>query len=234
MKTFRAKSGPFRERPHFEPGEIDRVCLDELRKTDCLPTSPQPIRIDRFIEKRFGIVPEYDDLPEGVLGYTKFSKKGVEAIVIAKVLDTDGGKVAERRIRSTLAHEGGHGLLHAYLFAAEDAGVSLFDSSPKDKDKILCRDVPADEARTRGYDGRWSEYQANRAIGGLLLPRKLVGAALEAFLVPTGALGTLTLDPRRRSEAERELAEVFDVNPVVAHLRIGDLFPLPAGGQLPL
>ena len=32
MKTFRAKSGPFSERPHFEPSEIDRICADELRK----------------------------------------------------------------------------------------------------------------------------------------------------------------------------------------------------------
>ncbi len=234
MKSFRTKSGPFSERPHFEPGEIDRMCLDELRKADCLPATPEPIRIDRFIEKRFNVVPEYDDLPDGVLGYTRFSKQGVEAIVVAKALDTDGGKVAERRIRTTLAHEGGHGLLHAYLFAVEDAGASLFNSEPKDKDKILCRDVQGESGRQGGYDGRWSEYQANRAIGGLLLPKKLVGMALQPYMAPAGSLGVPTLDQKRRGEAERALAEIFDVNPVVARLRIADLYPFVQGGQLTL
>lgn len=234
MKSIYNKSGPFYERPHFEPGEIDRTCIDELRKAGCLPTMPEPIRIDRFIEKRFNVVPEYDDLPDGVLGYTRFSKRGVEAIVVAKVLDTDGGKVAERRIRTTLAHEGGHGLLHAYLFAVEDAAASLFDSEPKHKDKILCRDVQGEGGRHGTYDGRWSEYQANRAIGGLLLPKKLVEMALQPYMTPAGTLGLLTLNQQRRGEAERALADIFDVNPVVARLRIADLYPLSERGQLTL
>jgi hypothetical protein len=70
MKTFRSKSGPFAQRPHFEPSEIDRICDDELRKEGLFPNSPEAIRIDRFIEKRFGISPQYQDLPEGVLGFT--------------------------------------------------------------------------------------------------------------------------------------------------------------------
>lgn len=233
MRTIRTHSGPFCERPHFEPGEIDRTCVDELRKAGCLPVTPQPIRIDRFVEKRFNVVPEYDELPDGVLGYTRFNKKGVEAIVVAKGLDTDGGKVAERRIRTTLAHEAGHGLLHTYLFAVDGAAQSLFDSEPSDKSKILCRDVQGEGGQGR-YDGRWSEYQANRAIGGLLLPKRLVGMALQPYLTPTGELGVPSLDEKRRAEAERAVAEIFDVNPVVARLRIADLFPLAVGGQLTL
>ena len=230
MKSFRTNTGPFCERPHFESGEIDRMCVDELRKAGCLPAIPEPIRIDRFIEKRFHVVPEYDDLPDGVLGYTKFSKSGVEAIVVSKALDSDGGKVAERRIRTTLAHEGGHSLLHAYLFAVEHVAASLFDAERQDKDKILCRDVEGEGGRLGRYDGRWWEYQANQAIGGLLVPKKLVGMALERYLAPAGALGLPTLDEKRRGEAERELAEVFDVNPVVAHLRIADIYPVAEGG----
>jgi hypothetical protein len=119
MKTIRSESGPVGERPHFKPSEIDRICSDELRKHGLFPSSPQPVRIDRFVEKRFGVVPRYEDLPDGVLGYTKFSKNGVNGIVISAALDTEGAKVAERRIRTTLAHESGHGLLHAYLFALD-------------------------------------------------------------------------------------------------------------------
>ena len=75
MKTFRSKSGPFSQRPHFEPSEIDRICADELRKQGLYPNSPEAIRIDRFVEKRFGIVPQYEDPPDGVLGFTKFSRR---------------------------------------------------------------------------------------------------------------------------------------------------------------
>jgi hypothetical protein len=232
MKTVRTSSGPFSERPHFHPREIDAICLEELGKAGCLPNAPGPIRIDRFIEKRFGVVPQYDDLPDGILGYTRFNKRGVDAIVVAKALDTDGGRVAERRIRTTLAHEGGHGLLHTYLFAIEDAGVSIFSSTPKDKDKILCRDVQGENGKQSAYDGRWSEYQANRAIGGLLLPTVLMRLALEPYIVPAGLLGVPILDGKRRGEAERALAEIFDVNPMVVRLRVAELYPLSEGQQM--
>jgi hypothetical protein len=52
MRTYRATSGPFAERPFFSLEEVDRTCADELRKLGLLPREPEPIRIERFIEKR--------------------------------------------------------------------------------------------------------------------------------------------------------------------------------------
>jgi hypothetical protein len=78
----------------------------------------------------------------------------------------------------------------------------------------------------------WSEYQANRAIGGLLLPRKLVTAALLPYMISTGALGGSVLDPARRADAERTLSTVFDVNPIVARIRLDDLFSAEQSGQM--
>jgi hypothetical protein len=231
MKTFRTKSGPFSERPHFEPAEIDRICDDELRKAALYPGSPQPIRIDRFVEKRFNVYPEYQDLPEGVLGYTRFTKKGVDAIVISVALDAAKDKVAERRLRTTLAHEAGHGLLHAYLFALDEKPLHLFDADSRSDHKILCRDVQGDERQSRAYDGRWWEFQANRAIGGLLCPKALVHNALKPFMQPLGSLGALILDENHREEAIRAMADIFDVNPVVSRIRINEMCP-PETGQL--
>jgi len=225
MKTYRTKSGPFAERPHFEVSEIDRICADELRKEGLYPSSAEAIRIDRFVEKRFGVVPQYEDLPEGVLGFTKFSKKGVEAIVIAAALDAEKDKGAERRVRTTLAHEAGHGLLHAYLFALDEKPLHLFDADSHSDHTILCRDVQGDERKSRPYDGRWWEFQANRAMGGLLCPRALVQEALKPFLVPSGSLGAVTLDERLREGTVRTLADIFDVNPIVAKIRINELYP---------
>jgi hypothetical protein len=233
MKAIRSRSGPFSERPHFEPSEIDRICVDELRTEGLYPNSPEPIRIDRFVEKRFGIVPRYEDLPEGVLGFTEFSKKGVAAIVISAALDAEGGKVAERRVRTTLAHEAGHGLLHAYLFALEEKPLHLFDGDSHSDHQILCRDVQGEQLKSRAYDGRWWEFQANRAMGGLLCPRALVQEALKPYLVPSGSFGGVALDQRRREEAVRTLAEIFDVNPIVTKIRVNELYAAETG-QLPL
>jgi hypothetical protein len=179
MKHIGSKGGPFSERPYFKLSEIEQICIEALNKVGLYPTAPEPIRIDRFIEKRFGIAPEYQELPDGVLGFTKFGSSGVEAIVIASVLDQGKAKVDERRLRSTLAHEGGHGLLHAYLFQLGEKPKSLFDDSEKTP-RILCRDVPDAPQTARGYAGRWWEFQANKAIGGLLMPRRLVERALVA------------------------------------------------------
>jgi hypothetical protein len=231
MKTFRAKSGPFSQRPHFEAAEIDRICDDELRKAGLYPASPQAVRIDRFIEKRFGVSHDYQDLPHGVLGYTRFTKSGVDAIIISSALEAEEGKVAERRVRTTLAHEAGHGLLHAYLFALDEKPGHLFDAESHADHKILCRDIKEGEAQKRVYDGRWWEFQANRAMGGLLCTKALVHDALQPFMRPIGSLGTLILDENRREDAVRDIADIFDVNPVVARIRINEMFP-PETGQL--
>jgi hypothetical protein len=231
MRIIRSKSGPFLERPHFKPGEIEKICTDELKRAHLYPSAPQPIRIDRFIEKRFGISPEYQELPEGVLGFTKFGRNGVEAIVIAKALDQEEGKIVQRRLRSTLAHEGGHGLLHTHLFQLGQKPTSMFDDADTTP-RILCRDVPDAAPIARGYDGRWWEFQANKAIGGLLMPRRLVETALEKFCVEAGSLGHRVLPPEKKEVAARALVDVFDVNPVVARLRLDDVFPSKNDSQL--
>lgn len=235
MKTVRTASGPFSERPHFEPAEIDQICADELRKLGLYPDSPQPIRIDRFIEKRFNIRPTYeDDLPPGVLGYTEFGTSGVSAIVIWRTLAEQDSEVADRRVRATMAHEAGHGLLHSHLFALEHISGKLFDADEWRGRQILCRDVPNRDSDSKRSKSTWSEFQANAAIGSLLLPRKLVTRALGPFLVERGYLGASIVDPHRWEDAVRFLAESFDVNPVVARIRFAALYPHERSGQIPL
>lgn len=208
------------------------MCVEELRAVQLLPAEPSPVRIDRFIERRFKVSPRYEDLPDGVLGFTKFGPRGVVDVVIAAELDTDASQVARRRLRSTLAHEAGHGLLHTYLFSLGTKPASLFGETDA-KPHILCRDVQG-EHRTSGYDGRWWEYQANRAIGGLLLPRALVEKALEPYLTSTTGLGSKELPADQKAKATSALADIFDVNPAVVRIRLADLFPASETGQLSL
>jgi hypothetical protein len=223
------RSGPSSKQPYFTPSQIDQICCDELRNEGLFPATPEAIRIDRFIEKRFRVSPQYEELPAGVLGFTRFGKNGVKAVVISAALDAEGGKVAERRVRTTMAHEAGHGLLHAHLFALAEIPLHLFDKDSHSGDQILCRDVQGSEQKAGRYDGRWWEYQANRAMGSLLCPRPLVLEAMKPFLVSAGLLGVEVLDENRREESVRVLADIFDVNPVVARIRVSELFPVQTG-----
>lgn len=241
MKTLKVQTGPFTERPYYTDQEIESICADELRRVGLFPESPQPVRIDRFLEKRFGVVPQYEKLPHGLLGFTKFGPRGVEAIVVSRLLSEEGSTIADRRINTTLAHEGGHGLLHTHLFALKHRSRALRmfeDALGQKQQKILCRtdgvQGTGDREKTISYNGRWWEYQANRVIGALLLPRSLVQEALESSLHSQGAFGTKTLDADRRPEAVRILADTFEVNPVVARIRLEEVFPQAVDRQMVL
>jgi hypothetical protein len=233
MRTIRSINGRLTERPHFQLREIDQICASELQKVSLYPSAPEPIRIDRFIEKRFHVTPDYEMLPDGVLGFTRFGKSGVEAIVVARSLDDGSSKVVERRLRSTLAHEAGHGLLHSYLFALGEKPKSLFDDHDH-APRILCREVIDGRDVKLRSNSHWSEFQANRAIGGLLMPRPLIERAIEKFFVEAGTFGVRRVVPDKRDAAIRSLSDTFDVNPIVARLRLDDLFPPKDDAQLSL
>ncbi len=232
MKSYSARSGNFNKRPYYDLKDVERMCVAELRMIGLCPEKPAPIRIDRFLEKRFGsAIVRYDTVPAGILGYTIFGPKGVQRIVIDRSLDEDGSAMAERRIRTTMAHEGGHGLLHVHLFGPNSEPL-FGDFTDPDKPKIMCRDEL--KAGHSSYNGNWWEYQANMAMGILLLPHHLVEMALEPFFVPCGLLGIGRLDDSHRDEAVRTLAETFNVNPVVARYRLNELYPVNSGAQLML
>jgi hypothetical protein len=210
--------------------------VEALTSVELFPTSPSPVRIDRFIEKRFKIQPTYTALPSGILGFTRFGTNGVEEIIVSQTFDEEGTTSAERRLRTTLAHEGGHGLLHAHLFALGDRPDSLFAGElATDAPKIMCRD----DAQTDGASGkkppyRWWEFQANQAMGALLLPRSLVEIALDGTLELRGLLGIPVLLSGNRESSIRMIADMFDVNPIVARIRLEALYPLSAEQQLTL
>ncbi|UWZ85256.1 hypothetical protein [Occallatibacter riparius] len=220
MKTRAGQPGP--NRLYLSPSHIERFCEDALRSVGLLPNVPSAIRIERFIEKKFGLTPEYAALPAGVLGYTAFEAGRPMGLVVDRGLAEADSAVAQRRINTTLAHEAGHCLFHAHLFSKAQESELLFVEMGEDSKtpKILCRDEPA--AR---YDGKWWEFQANAAIGPLLLPKDLVLTAVQPFVESRGLLGLLTLGNQMRSAAEVALAEIFEVNPIVARIRLAGLFP---------
>jgi hypothetical protein len=208
------------------------MCSDALANAGFLPSEPGKVRIDRFIEKQFEVPIIFEALGDNVLGFTEFGPTGVAAIHVAE--STSGTRAEERRINSTLAHEAGHGLMHAHLFALDLDYRNLFENDPDvTKSRVLCRDEHDIRKSKRRYDGRWWELQANRAIGAFLLPKELFLKFMEPFLRQEGTLGIAVLPSNRRDEAAVAAAETFDVNPAVARIRLNSLFP-DTGAQLTL
>lgn len=227
MRTYRSSSGLFSERPFYSPLDVDRMCSDALTQNRLMPSEPGPVRIDRFVEKHFNLAVIYESIGNGVLGFTTFGDRGVESMHIDE--PSDKNKVTERRVRSTLAHEAGHGLMHAHLFCPEFGRCSLFGSDPDvSQEKVLCR-----EPRS-GYDGRWWELQANMAIGALLMPSELMMIAMEPYLERRGFFQTPVLDDARRVEAISAMCDVFEVNNPVARIRVENFFKVGSENQLTL
>jgi hypothetical protein len=224
-----SRSSSHQQRPFYSIGEIDNMCTRELQDVGLYPKEPGPIRIDRYIEKRFRVVPSYEDLGPGVLGLTKFGKSGVIEIVIARTLSEANTTVGERRVRTTFAHEAGHGLLHGHMFGATGQ-CGLFPEGNSNSPRVLCRDS-GEQLGSKTNGGQWWEIQANLAIGGFLLPKTLVRKALGGLLTNSGTFGPELLDHNSRASATSLLSEVFDVNPVVARIRLDALYPINSSQQ---
>lgn len=105
-----------------------------------------------------------------------------------------------------------------------------------DSRRILCRDDiihgSGQGGAQRCYTGRWWEFQANKAMGALLLPRELVVKCLDTLLVDRGSFGEKWIQQGQREAAVQKLVGVFDVNPIVGRLRLETLYPAGDEQQL--
>jgi hypothetical protein len=239
MNTRVNPQGIIKQSLFFKKAEMDAMCHDALKKGGFLPDKPEPIRIERFVEKYFECTVVYEDMKDGVLGCTAFNANGsVKAVYVSSLL-ADGSESGRRRTNSTLAHEGGHCLMHPILFIDSGAQAKLNFAAAgqvenldfRDR-RVLCRESDFGGHQEKRYDGRWWEYQANRAIGGFLLPRKLVEVTVTPFLTSVGSLGCQNLTVGGIQKAKAEVAKVFDVNPVVAQIRLQEMYPTSEQAEL--
>lgn len=222
MKRIPASNGPFPTRLYYTDHEIEQICSNALAEAGLLPTKPGPIRIDRFIDKKFQVPIVWEPLETGVLGYTKFGPSGVQSIHIAPATG-DLYVQEDRRTNATLAHEAGHVLLHTQLYIEHFANHTTFRDHPQVTDThIMCREEqPVLLAKQRpGYSGEWWEFQANRAIGALLLPMQLFLAFMQPFLGRSGTTTISSLPIKMQREAIQTASQVFNVNQMVVRVRL--------------
>jgi hypothetical protein len=118
MRSYYIPDSILPQRYHFSRQDIEKAARDELRQVECLPKSPEPIDLEKYLFRRHDkLEPQYTDhLAAGVLGEADLANPLKPAIWISQAV-FDG---APARYRSTLAHEIGHLVLHASLYIDEE------------------------------------------------------------------------------------------------------------------
>ena len=234
MRKIPTPSGRYPFQLYFEDlGEIDEICLGALKTQSLLPSNPALIRIERFVEKHFKTALIYEDLGPGNLGCTVFNSSGtVEAIVVSRFLEEQNTIPARRRVRSTVAHEAGHGLLHGPLFAETNSPDLMIGAVGKNRRLILCRSEDILFDTQQSYAGKWWEFQANQAMGSLLLPSPLMHAFLDQSGINPSCFRSGILTSAQHESLVKKAAVIFDVNPVVVRIRLDSLFPQKKNHQI--
>ena len=183
MRWVRDGTGRFRWRPFLEASEIDMLCEQRIQRFlfDCYGGVAYPLSTDdltRLIELDADDLDLFADLSafrDGnviVEGVTTFISGRRPRIQIARQLSEDVRQ--EARLRTTLAHELGHLLLHDFAGEREDTPRPRQSDDPDRASSTQC--IPW--AIGTGARVDWMEWQANYASGALLMPRTAIQQAL--------------------------------------------------------
>jgi len=236
MHSYHIPESILPRRLHFSRQDIEKIARDELRQAGCLPKSPEPIDLEKYLSRRHHIEPRQTErLAPGVLGCADLQDPGRPVLWIRQEV-FDGHP---HRYRSTLAHEIAHLQLHAQLYI--DPEFSGLVARCHRGEKSLARGFQCGAEEIQETPRRpmstahplfHLEYQANLGMVAMVAPAPLVKACVEAWtrVEPQRGGGRLSvLDESRRDEAVGLVAETFEVSRELAGYRLGDLFP-PATG----
>lgn len=228
MAKYPKHPGPFREYKFIPDKRIERAALKALEETRLLPTSPSKVAIDKFCDRKWGFPEDYPDLDPDFLGRATFNIKGLVSIEVNSRLENDTSRVGLCRLRSTIAHEVGHGVLHEAMFiekiAFDQDQMALFDDverkqKPPEPTRIATRSNTIDSAP---QPFEWWEYQANRFMAEILMPKPLLLEVMSARINPekllTKKLGwTIDWDTLN---AQDDVADVFGVSKKMAEIAV--------------
>jgi hypothetical protein len=224
------------QRIWYESDEIESIAEDELRRAELMPSSEEPVTdLERLIEGHLGAqLDQYAQLPDGVLGLTKFVGRRPE-VLISSVLTEAAEEESPRpgqvgRWRATLAHEASHIFLHRYLFDADMAPLS--NRRPEESTtgggvvmRCLHRDVaPVETQGWRRVRRRvdWREVQANRGMAALLMPsRAFKDVAFEQMAKLD--TGSPRFGPALADLLAETIAGVFQVSKQAVLIRLNTL-----------
>ena len=218
MKYVRDTLHGFQERPHYEPGELDtmfeRAITAFLKQK--YGVADFPITTDdlaTLIEQDVSDLDQYADLTPygtGVEGMTEFLRDGKKPVVRI----SDAVHRHQNRLRTTLTHEYGHVILHAYLFALAERQLKL---APNQKpNAIYCyRDTMLHVRKTD-----WMEWQAGYASGAALMPKSYVTKLVAGLHERFGIYGAVSADSKNGRALISAMVESFQVSREAAEVRL--------------
>lgn len=162
------------EVPYLSDEDIEAEANSVLRSFEAKYGIIQSVAVplDEIIESHLGLTCEFADFGHpGILGELNIRKNHIR---INHMLDPNVDPTKEGRFNYTLAHEGGHHILHRSYAEALMETPSIFGEEGKTKNVILCRMENQKAA---------IEIQADRFASCLLLPRDKV---YKEFVRQTG------------------------------------------------
>jgi len=172
LKWLPDKTGRFAQYPHYDPEDLDNECEKVVRAflVSRHGRAGYPITTDDLtvlVEQYAGSLDQFADLPEDTEGRTRFHPPSKPDVAISARLQE---KRYENRLRTTLTHELGHVVFHAFIWEFEAVASNLTATCYRDR---LIGATPAD----------WMEWQAGYASGAFLIPRS---AVIRVFGAPDG------------------------------------------------
>jgi hypothetical protein len=226
------------ERLWLSPIDIENTMEDALRTSEVFPTDENypTVDIERFIQRLGVRMDQYAELDDSVLGQTEFYVDGAPKILINRdltgAIDNDETPQGTRgRWRATIAHEGGHVILHRVLFEVNRDQGGLFNLEVQSKSHRLMRCLKKN-VLFRGSASDWREIQANMAMAELLMPLSLFRRVANKVMDQCGLkANALTNGSAAGTTLSRRMAALFDVSRQAAGIRLETLGIVSPAGQ---
>lgn len=220
-KMVRDITGKFKQRPHYEPRELDMECekiiCDFLRSL--YGKVSFPILTDdltKLIDKYSSAFDQYADLSEygpNVDGLTEFYPKGKPKISVATRLSESSSY--ENRFRTTMTHELFHAIFHDYLYKME-----LISPASKNGALRVCkRDDIMSKSKASGATD-WMEWQAGYACGAFLMPASILKKHVEAYCSALNVTNPINQSDPRSDELIETVMTTFQVSNDAARVRL--------------
>lgn len=227
MRYKKDTTGRFDQRPHFEPDDIEDLCQKTLFDFigNTIGSVQCPISTDILTKLIESLTEDLDlftnmadyDLADGVEGFTEYSFNSKPSVYINQRLSLH--HYLETRLRTTLSHETGHVILHGPLYK-KDSQCRLLRSTEE-----WARPSPTTIAQ-RASSRDWMEWQANYAMGALLMPRSAVNDLAGWYAQKYGFGPPFHLRTGHAQELIKFTTKKFFVSPDAAEIRLKHLFQL--------
>ena len=209
-----------------EKQHYDLIYLDKLAEKTAFSFLSEkygevkyPISTDDLtllIEKNVDDFDLYADLKtehgdDSIEGVTQFSPKKIPSVRISKELSEN--PLMKNRLRTTLAHELGHVIIHDPLWQKKFAQLKL-DLGSSEKREQICK-------RTANYDNyNWMEWQANYFSSGLLMPISMVMKLYEDYVVNNKIFSSMIPDDENGVKLILSISRQFRVSKEAAKIRL--------------